>query len=72
MSEHFATFGNLICKFGQKNLRDFSDQLVVPAMLDDEFIKEGESGDKLFFYDVNVGQVELGGGGVEMSCTVEL
>ena len=39
MRRHVANFANFICKFGEKDLIDYAESIVVPAFLDDSLIR---------------------------------
>lgn len=54
MSARNAYFGNFICKFGDDNLLDYAEDIVLPAFLDDALVREYGDHTAYFFYEVQL------------------
>ena len=57
MRQHQAIFANLICKFGEQDLLDYAEQIVLPAFTDDTLVREyGDS--SMHFYEVELAIID--------------
>ena len=62
MRQHNAAFANFVCRFGEKALLDYAEEIVMPAFLRETYIRT--HGERTFyrFYDVEYVRLEVTGG----------
>lgn len=53
MRKHTAVFANFICKFGERNLVDYLEEIVLPAFTNDTLVREYSS-TRYFFFEVKL------------------
>ncbi|MGR3609169.1 MAG: hypothetical protein ACU0BN_09980 [Sulfitobacter sp.] len=54
MRQHTAAFANFICKFGEKNLLDYAEEIVIPAFTKDTYIRSFGERTHYHFYEVEL------------------
>lgn len=54
MRQHTAGFANFICKFGEKNLLDYAENIVIPAFTKDTYIRSYGKKTHYHFYEVDL------------------
>jgi len=54
MRQHSAAFANFICKFGDKNLLDYAEEVVIPAFTRDTYVRSFGDRTHYHFYEVEL------------------
>lgn len=54
MRQHSAAFANFICRFGDKVLLDYAEQIVIPAFTKDTYVRSYGKRTHYHFYEVEL------------------
>ena len=62
MRQHNAAFANFVCRFGEKVLLDYAEEIVIPAFLRESYTRTHGKRTLYRFYDVEYVRLEVTGG----------